>query len=43
MLDGQGYLIDILDSGQEAYPFMWVNGEKYIFSEHVLEKGTILY
>lgn len=22
---------------------MWVNGEKYIFSDHVLEKGTALY
>ena len=22
---------------------MWVNGEKYVFSEHVVEKGTALY
>lgn len=22
---------------------MWVNGEKYVFSEHVLQKGTSLY
>jgi hypothetical protein len=22
---------------------MWVNGEKYVFSEHVIEKGTALY
>ena len=22
---------------------MWVNGEKYVFSEHVLEKGNLLY
>lgn len=22
---------------------MWVNGEKYVFSEHVIEKGTALF
>ena len=33
------YIPDILDAAQEAFPFMWVNGEKYVFSEHVLLKG----
>jgi hypothetical protein len=37
------YQIDILDSAQEAFPYMWVNGEKYVFSEHVIEKGTNLF
>lgn len=39
----QAYLADVLDSAQEAYPFMWVNGEKYFFSEHVITKGIDLY
>lgn len=43
MLSGGGYLIDILDSAQEAFPYMWVNGEKYVFSDHVIEKGNALY
>ena len=33
------YLTEILDSAQEALPFLWVNGEKYIFSESVVEAG----
>ena len=37
------YQVDILDSAQEAFPYMWVNGEKYVFSEHVIEKGTALF
>ena len=37
------YQVDILDSAQEAFPYMWVNGEKYVFSEHVIEKGTTLF
>ncbi len=37
------YLSDILDSAQEAFPFMWVNGEKYMFSEHVIAKGIQLF
>jgi len=37
MLESAGaYQVDILDSAQEAFPFMWVNGEKYVFSEHVI-------
>lgn len=43
MLAGESYFLDILDSAQEAYPFMWVNGEKYVFSDHVIEKGTALF
>lgn len=37
------YLADILDSAQEAFPHMWVNGEKYVFSEHVIHKGIQLF
>jgi hypothetical protein len=37
------YMADILDSAQEAFPSMWVNGEKYVFSEHVTTKGISLY
>lgn len=37
------YNADILDSAQEAFPHMWVNGEKYVFSEHVTAKGTKLF
>jgi len=37
------YLVDILDSAQEASPFMWVNGEKYMFSDHIITKGVELY
>ena len=36
MLGEDSYLIDILDSAQEACPFMWVNGEKYVFSDVVI-------
>lgn len=38
-----GYLPEILDSAQEAFDHLWVNGEKYVFSEHVVESGTALY
>ena len=34
------YMSDILDAAQEAFPHMWVNGEKYVFSEHVIQKGV---
>jgi hypothetical protein len=37
------YLTEILDSAQEALPALWVNGEKYIFSENVVEAGVSLY
>ena len=37
------YLPEILDSAQEAYDHLWVNGEKYVFSEHVIESGEELY
>ena len=30
------YLPEILDSAQEAFDHLWVNGEKYVFSDHVL-------
>lgn len=37
------YLTEILDSAQEGFPFLYVNGEKYIFSQDVLEAGEKLY
>lgn len=37
------YLVEILDSAQEAFPYLWVNGKKYEFSEMVLQQGNILY
>ena len=38
-----GYLPEILDSAQESFDHLWVNGEKYVFSEHVIESGVALY
>ena len=37
------YLTEILDSAQERIPHLWVNGEKYVFSNEVLEAGESLY
>ena len=45
------YLTEILDSAQEGkppssptgFPFLYVNGEKYIFSQDVLEAGQKLF
>lgn len=37
------YLTEILDSAQEGFPYLWVNGEKYIFSQDVLEAGRKLF
>jgi len=37
--DGHTYLPEILDSAQEAFPFLWVNGEKYVFSDEVIDCG----
>jgi hypothetical protein len=33
------YLTEILDSAQEAFPYLYVNGEKYVFSKQVIEAG----
>ena len=41
--DTKAYLVDILDSAQEAVPHMWVNGEKYLFSDIVITKGIEVY
>ena len=30
------YLVEILDSAQESFPYLWVNGKKYEFSQMVL-------
>lgn len=37
------YLTEILDSAQEGFPYLWVNGEKYVFSNEVLDAGTKLF
>ena len=36
------YLPEILDSAQEGFDHLWVNGEKYVFSDHVVESGNQL-
>ena len=41
--DSLGYLTEILDSAQEATPDLVVNGEKYIFSKEVIERGNQLF
>ena len=43
MPEHQAYKVDILDTAQEAHPHMWVNGEKYVFSEHIITKGVDLF
>lgn len=37
------YLTEILDSAQEAFPYLYVNGEKYVFSKQVIETGKKLF
>lgn len=37
------FLLEILDSAQENFPHLWVNGEKYVFSEDVINAGETLY
>ena len=37
------YLLEILDSAQENFGHLWVNGEKYVFSEDVVEAGSNLF
>lgn len=37
------YLTEILDSAQEGFPYLWVNGEKYVFSGEVLQAGQTLF
>jgi len=36
-------LTEILDSAQEGFPYLWVNGEKYVFSNDVLDAGKKLF
>ena len=40
--DSFGYLTEILDSAQEATPYLVVNGEKFIFSQEVIDYGNQL-
>ena len=37
------YLTEILDSAQEAFPYLYVNGEKYVFSKQVIDTGKKLF
>jgi hypothetical protein len=37
------YLTEILDSAQEGFPYLWVNGEKFDFSENVIRYGAQLF
>lgn len=37
------YLTEILDSAQEAFAYLYVNGEKYLFSNSVIDTGKKLY
>lgn len=37
--DNTVYLPEIYDSAQEGYSYLWVNGEKYVFSDDVLNNG----
>lgn len=37
--EGCTFLPEILDSAQEAFPHLWVNGEKYVFSNEVIDCG----
>lgn len=41
--DSLSYLTDFLDSAQENFPHLWVNGEKYVFSDDVLQAGTNIH
>lgn len=41
--DSYCYLQEILDSAQENFPHLWVNGEKYVFSEDVIQAGDSLF
>jgi hypothetical protein len=40
--DGICYLSEIIDSAQEAFPFLWVNSEKYTFPDAILKGGKAL-
>ena len=37
------YLQEMLDSAQENFPHLWVNGEKYVFSEDVIKAGNQVF
>jgi hypothetical protein len=37
------YLTEILDSAQEAFPYLWVNGQRYVFCETVLDAGSQIF
>lgn len=41
--DALCYLVEILDSAQEGFPHLWVNGEKYTFASLVIRSGEDLF
>ena len=41
--DSLCFLTEILDSAQEGFPYLWVNSEKYSFTEKVLTSGAGLF
>ncbi len=41
-MQGLEYLVEIIDSAQEAFSQLWVNGEKYEFTEKVSETAIQL-
>ena len=43
MLESSNYSSDLLDAAMVARTRMRINGEKYVFSEHVVNKGIELY
>lgn len=42
-LDDFTFSVDILDSAQDNYSHIWVNGEKYVFSEDVIGAGKMVF
>lgn len=37
-----GYIPEIFDAAQEGFPYIWVNGECYIFESATIQKGEKL-
>jgi hypothetical protein len=36
------YLTEILHSAQEGFPYLWINGKRYVFSGEMLDAGQKL-
>ena len=37
-----GYIPEVFDSAQEAFPCIWVNGDRYDFTQSTIQKGEQL-